>query len=374
MWHTFLMRAATHYLKGRVQRRPPRPFRDFSPAQVRRVLLLNATALGDWLFSTPAIRALKETYPAWQLDALVHPRCRELAAGNPRLSRLWLYPGRGFHLPVLMRRLRGQGYDLAVILHGNDPEATLIAQATGAPFLVGSGGSPLAFAYSAGISPADPLQHAIERRLAYARLLGADTGDRRMEVFLPDSEKERALDLLTRHFGRRPTLLAALHATGSAPYKWWPLERYAALGRYLVERHKASLLLISGTRDRAVAETLAAALPGPALVTGGRFNLLTVAGLLSHCRLLVANDSGPLHLALALGVPSLALLGADHPARIGPYGVEWGASLYKAEEVCPEPRCLNRRCPDNRCLQAVSVEEVIATLETWWEPRFREKT
>lgn len=370
MWHNFLLRASTKYLQAQVRRRPPRPLEDLDLTRVRRVLLLNATALGDFLFSTPVFRALKETYPAWEVDILIHPAWQDLAAPNPHLGRRWLYPGRGPRLMSLMRQLRRPGYDLAVILHGNDPEATLIARATGAPFIIGSAASPLAFSYSATVSHPDPLEHAVERRLAYARLLGADTARRTMDLFLPDSEREQSRDILARHFGACPEGLMALHPTGSAPYKWWPLERYAEVGRYLQERFQAPLIIISGTQDRPVAEQLAARLPGPALVTGGRYHLLTVAGLLSHCRLLIANDSGPLHMALALRVPSLALLGADHPARIGPYRVEWGAHLYKKDEVCPEPRCLNRRCPDNRCLQAIATAEVISAIDTWWEPRF----
>ncbi|MFZ2088607.1 MAG: glycosyltransferase family 9 protein, partial [Desulfobaccales bacterium] len=139
---------------------------------------------------------------------------------------------------------------------------------------------------------------------------------------------------------------------------------------FLHERYQAPILVISGKQDRPTAEKLAAGLPGPTLVTGGRYSLLTVAALLSHCRLLVANDSGPLHMALALKVPTLALLGADHPARIGPYRVDTATYLYAKEGACPEPNCLNRRCPDNLCLQAISTEEVITTLQTWWEPRF----
>jgi len=200
--------------------------------------------------------------------------------------------------------------------------------------------------------------------------LGADTENRHMELTVPALEVSRARDILMAHFGGLPNLLIALHPTGSASYKWWPLERYAELGKYLIERYQAAILIISGVPDRPAAEALAAQLPGPALVTGGRYPLLTIAGLLSHARLLVANDSGPLHMGLALGVPTLALLGADHPARIGPYRVDWGAYLYGKEGACPEPDCLTRRCPDNKCLHAISTTEVISTLETWWEPRF----
>jgi ADP-heptose:LPS heptosyltransferase len=370
MWHKFLSWVSKQYLRIQVRRRPPRPLGELDLSGVRRVLLLNATALGDLLFSTPTFRALQETYPHWQLDVLVHPRYRDLVAHNPHLSRLWLYPGRGVRLLTLMHQVRQQNYDLVIILHGNDPEATLIARAAGTPFVIGSAHSPLSFAYSTTVSHPDLLEHAIERRLAYARLLGADTQDRSMDLSIPASEIKRARDLLVTHFGGLPDLLVAFHPTGSAPYKWWSPERYAELGRFIYERYQAPLLIISGSQDRPAAEALAARLPGPTLVTGGRYPLLRVAGLLSHCRLLVANDSGPLHMALALGVPTIALLGADHPARIGPYRVDWGTYLYGKEGACPEPDCLTRQCPDNRCLQAISTEEVITTLQTWWEPRF----
>jgi ADP-heptose:LPS heptosyltransferase len=370
MWHKFLLTASKAYLHNAVRRRPPRPFTELDLSGVRRVLILNATALGDWLFSTPTFRALKETYPHWHLDVLVHPRCRDLAAPNPHLARLWLYPGRRLGLFPLMRRIRRQHYDLVIILHGNDPEATLIARAAGTPFIIGSAHSPLAFAYSATAAHPDPFEHAIERRLAYARLLGADTDDRHMDLPVPTPEIERARGLLAHHFGSLPKLLVALHPTGSAPYKWWPPERYAEVGRFIQERYQAPVLIISGGRDRPAAEKIAAQLPGPTLVTGGRYSLLTVAALLSHCRLLVANDSGPLHMALALGVPTIALLGADHPARIGPCQVDTATYLYAKEGACLEPDCLNRQCPDNLCLQAIATKDVITTLQTWWAPRF----
>jgi ADP-heptose:LPS heptosyltransferase len=340
------------------------------PRKVRRVLLLNFTALGDLLFSTPALRALRESFPHWEVDLLVNPSCQELMQEHPGLKRLWPYPGRGWRLLSLMGRLRRQGYDLAIILHGNDPEASLLARASRAPFVVGSARSPLAFAYSAGVRPTHSLEHAIQRRLNFVRLLGADTPNPHMEIFLPAAAKAEAQAVLARHFGAPPELLLALHPTGSAPYKCWPLEAYAALGDFLHREYGAALLLVSGGRDRLQAQALAAQIKAPALVTGGRFSLLTVAALLRRCRLLVGNDSGPFHLAMALKVPGLALMGADHPRRVGPYQVEWGDFLYKKAEVCPHDPCLNKECPDNRCLKAITVAEVAARLRQWWEPRF----
>jgi ADP-heptose:LPS heptosyltransferase len=337
---------------------------------VRRVLLLNFTALGDLLFSTPAVRALTESFPHWRLEMLVHRRYQGLIQHHPQIEQVWLYPGRGWRLLQLMGRLRRRNYDLAIILHGNDPEASILAQATGAPYIIGSARSPLAFSYSAGAAPAHRFQHAIERRLNFVRLLGADTADKRMDLYLPAAETDRALALLSRHFGALPELLIALHPSGSAPYKCWPLKSYAALGNHLHQAYNAALLIISGNRDRAAAQALAAALKAPTLVTGGRYSLPAVAALLSHCRLLVGNDSGPFHLAMALGVPGIALMGADHPQRVGPYEVEWGAYLYKKEGVCPHDPCLNKKCPDNLCMQAIEVAAVLRLIQEWWEPRY----
>jgi ADP-heptose:LPS heptosyltransferase len=369
MWHKFLLWGVQRYLRGQVRRRPPRPLAELAPDRVRRVLILNATALGDLMFSTPAFRALKETYPHWQLDLVLKPQFQELAAPNPHISRLWAYPGRR-GLLRLLRDLRRQAYDLAIILHGNDPEASLIAWASGAPFLIGSARSPLAFAYSAAVAHPEVYEHAIERRLDYVRRVGADTPQRHLEVLLPQEEIATSRAVLADYFGSCPELLVAFHPTGSGAYKWWPRENYAAVGQYLYNRLNVSFLIISSASEHPVAEALARELPGPALITGGRYSLGRVAGLLSHCRLLVANDSGPLHLALALRVPTIALIGADHPARIGPYQAPWGIALHHRQEVCDREPCLLTRCRDNICLQAITVEEVTNLIRTWWEPQY----
>jgi ADP-heptose:LPS heptosyltransferase len=333
------------------------------------VLLISSTALGDTLFSTPAIRALKERYPAWELEVLVHRVFGRLLAHNPYVNRLWVYPGRNRRLLYLARDLRQRHYDLVIILHGNDPEATMLASLSGSPYIIGSARSSLSLAYSAQVAPQGLFEHAVELRLNSVRLLGADTENKRMDIFLPPEALHEAEAILADHFGEAPPLLLALHPTASHPYKWWPAENFRELGGFLFRHYGASLVIVSGNKDRAYAETLAGSLPGPTLVAG-RLPLLTVAALLSRCGLLVANDSGPLHLGLALGIPTIGLIGAHHPSRIGPYQANWGRYLYKREEACPRPECLAKKCRDNQCLKAIQVEEVVQMLKTWWQPRF----
>jgi ADP-heptose:LPS heptosyltransferase len=364
------MLTAGLYLRRQCRRRPPRPRVELKEENVQRVLLISSTGVGDTLFSTPVFRALKECQPGWRLDLVADQRFVGLVAHNPHLRQVWTYSGRNRGFLTLIKQLRQQQYDMAIILHGNDPEATLLAYASGSPYLIGSSKSPLSFAYAAGVEPNHPLEHAVEQRLNFVRLLGIDTPDKRMELFLPPDELDRAREILSRHFGAVPPVLLALHPTGSSPYKWWPTESFRELGNYLYATYGAPLLIISGKQDRQVAEDLAAGLRGPTLVTGGNFPILTVGALLSQCQLLVGNDSGPMHMALALGIPCIDLLGPDHPARIGPYQVDWGTYLYKKEEICSSEHCLaTRRCIDNRCIQAIKVEEVIRVVQEWWEPR-----
>jgi ADP-heptose:LPS heptosyltransferase len=368
--HKLLLRLAHRYLTRRVRRRPPRPLADLDRQKVRRVLLISNTALGDTLFSTPALRALKECYPAWELEVLAHRVFGVLLAHNPHVARIFTYPGRNRRLVTLARDLGRRAYDLVIILHGNDPEATLLAHLTGSPFIIGSAGSPLSFAYSAGVAPTGPYEHAIERRLNFVRLLAADTADKRMDLSLPPEELDRAGAILTEKFGLIPPLLMAFHPTGSDPYKWWPAASFIELGNYLYKTYGAPLLIISGAGDREPAAAIAARLSGPTLVTGGRYGLLTVAALLARSRLFIANDSGPLHMGLALGVPTIGLFGADDPRRVGPYQVDWGVALHKRQEVCHLEPCLLKQCPRNVCLEAIGVAEVVEMIKTWWEPQF----
>lgn len=360
---------ATLWLRWRQRRRPVRPWQEWRPEAVHRVLLINSTALGDLLFSTPAIRGLAERFPAWQVDILVQSGLRPLMAADPHLHRCWGYPRSMAGFWRLARDLQDQPYDLVIILHGNDPEATLLARWTGAPFLIGSAHSTLRFAYSLAVPRQGLSEHAIERRLNFVRPLGVEVQAKQMAICLPPEVRQRAATLLTEHFGQPPQLLMALHPGGSDAYKRWPGARFVQLGRWLHQTYDANLLIIGSAGERDLGEALASQAGAPALVTGGRFDLLTVAGLLSHCGLLVGNDSGPYHLGLALGVPSLGLFGADAPERVGPYQAPWGQAIFQPA-ACPRNPCITRRCPRPLCLEAISTEDVCRLIQQWWEPHF----
>ena len=343
-------------------KRPSRPFALSAMKGVRRILLMTTTAIGDTLFSTPAIRAVKETYPEKEVHVLCHRRNALLLKENPCIDRLFFYRGKAQGLLSLVRTLREQRYDLVIILHSNDPEAVPLAWATRAPYLIGSGTSRFAPFLSKGIVCRDAYRHAIEQRLDLVRAVGADTSDRRMDFHLPAGWESKARGVLNDFWGSWDQPVVGLHTTGSGSYKWWPADYFVDLGNRLFNRYGCRFILFSSMSEAPAARAIASRLKAPVLNTEGRFDLAVTGGLIRSCSLFIANDSGPLHMALALGVPTVALIGADSPLRIGPYRSGNSVGLYKKEEVCALPRCLNEKCEDNRCMKQIRPEEVLQVI------------
>lgn len=363
MGNRLLEKSIQTFLKGRARKRPPRPF-DLSVMEgISRILLMTTTAIGDTMFSTPAIRAVKETYPDKELHVLCHARNEYLLRENPYINRLLFYQGKRKGILKLIRELREGHYDLVVILHSNDPEAVPLAWATQAPYIIGPGTSRFAEFLSQKIICTDENRHAVERRLDPVRAIGAETDNKKMDLFLTSDWEEKADRIVATKWkgGIRP--LVGFHPTGSGAYKWWPAEYFAALARELISRYQARLIIFSSPKEAPISRLIAQSLGENVLLAHGQYDLLEVAALMKKCRLMVANDSGLLHMALALEIPTLALIGADSPLRIGPYRVADSVCFYKKEEVCQEPRCLNQACQDNRCLKAISSEEVLAVID-----------
>jgi len=188
-----------------------------------------------------------------------------------------------------------------------------------------------------------------------------------MDFFLPADWEPKVQRVLDDFFGGKIQPLIGLHPTGSGRYKWWPAEHFVDLGNRLFDCYGCRFILFSSRAEAPDVQAIASRLKAPVLATEGRFDLALIGGLIRSCRLFIANDSGPLHMALALRVPTLALIGADSPRRIGPYQTEKTVTLYRKAEVCDLPRCLNEKCRDNRCLKQIRPDEVFQVIEDHFE-------
>ena len=313
-----------------------------------RVLVVKLSSLGDALHALPAVAELKAQLGAevhWAVQPAFAALVRRFACVDevlevPRPSDL-----AGF-LRAL-RALRTRRYDLVVDLQGLMKSA-LVARAARAPRRIGPSfareGSRLFYHELAGHR--DKSRHAVEECLDIVRHLGlAMPAEPRFPLDVPAID----LDALAPLPGGGPRIAVAPASRWAS--KNWPEAHFAAFVRLAVERHAARVYLVGGGGDAPLAERIVAAAGVPAANLCGRLSLAESLGALARCEALLTNDSGPMHMAAALGVRCVALFGPTLPGRTGPYGAR---HVVLRVEGCPP--CHRRICPKGTkaCLHAIT--------------------
>jgi ADP-heptose:LPS heptosyltransferase len=298
-----------------------------------RILLVNLAHIGDVVMTSPAIALLRQAHPEAHLAMLVGPWSEGAVARNPRLDDIlvrrasWWDRQRGspyFVLPEfldLVRTLRGHRFDLAVNFKSFFQENLACALA-GIPRRVGFDLYGGGFLQTVHV-PFPWGAHTVEQHLALAsaacdRTLEAPDPRRAsppLEIFTAAADEQAAAAFLT---GVREPLVA-IHLGSGAPARIWPVQRYAELADRLAERFGVKIVLVGGADDAALIEEFRRRARHPALLAAGRLDVPQTTALLRRCRLLIGNNSGPVHLAAAAGIPTLAVFsGTNAPCRSCP--------------------------------------------------------
>ena len=352
------MRAAKY-----IDARQPDPA-ELGSAAIRRILVVSCTAIGDTLMSTPAIRSLRLRYPHAHLSLVIHPAYRPLFAGLPGVDAMFGYAGKWQGFIRLARTLRRQQFDLAVILHGNEPQATPLAYLSGARwiFKLPNAGNPFQFLLS-NREPQlrwEDFQHGIEQRLATAALAGGAPTDWTMDM--PVDERDGVLvdDWLRRHGVTRAQRVLGLQAGASTVSRRWPAGRLAELARRLLAADPQLAIVLTGSAaELPLIARIAADIANPrAVISAGAVPLAHLPALMARMSALVTPDTGALHLAVAVGTPVIALFAVSDWRRSGPAVALEKHTVIKKWRTC-EP-CLSKRCPypEPPCMDLISVDEV----------------
>ena len=335
------------------------------PEQVRRVLLVSTTGLGDTVLSTPAVAAAREAWPEAEIYFLVKKEWAGLFSACPRLNGLALYPGKFKNLRALLRQLRDLDPDLALILHGNDPDIVPLAYLSGRPFLVCRDSVRFDFLLDQGVGLADPDRHIAERRLDVVRAAAGPLASRPPEIFVPEDKRAWAV----RHWadlGLEPgQRLLALNPGGSRQPKRWPDEHWRDLIGRLSKVKGLGLAMFGSPAERTLLEDLAGAPDRKPVLFVTRNDLLETAALLERAEVLIGPDSGLVHLASALGLKVLVLFGPDNPVLSGPFMTRSPAAVLQADRsVCPDiAACHKKVCRPNVCLAEITPDRVLAALK-----------
>ncbi len=296
------------------------------PATTRRILVRANNWIGDVVLISPAVRALREHFPEARLAILGKRWVLEALSGNPYFDDLIEYDRRGRHAGLAGRlRLsaelrRGGRFDLAILFQ-KAFDAAAIAWMAGARHRVGyaTDARRALLTHALPLPPAGT--HHAEIFLGLARAVGCPVRDARPFFHLSERDRAGAEATLRRAglAGARP--LVALHVGASKPPRAWHLERFAELGRRLLAPHDARLIVLGAPGEVPLLESLVAGLPpGSFLIPDPSAGLRASAAILERCHLFIGNDSGPMHLAAALDVPTLGIFGPGLPRTTGPVG------------------------------------------------------
>jgi heptosyltransferase-2 len=337
---------------------------------IRSVLVRGTNWVGDSVMSVPALRLVRACFPSARITLLIRPWVRDVFSAVDFVDDVILYDAAGRHGGAagflrLARELRDGAFDLAILLQ-NAFGAALLTRAARIPLRLGYARDARAALLTHPVR-IDPAVRRVHQSYYYAGILSgagllpgppwedsASLPPVRIGVKNEDRSAARAL-LAASGIGRGELVAGINPGAAYGPAKCWLADRYAEVADRLVEQHAARIVLLGSAGEVPAAQDVARRMRRPAVMLAGRTSLGQLMGVISECSLLVTNDSGPMHLAAALGVPQVAIFGSTNEIATGP--LSRAARVVKHQVPCNP--CLLRVCPiDFRCMTRVGVEEV----------------
>ncbi|QPJ65196.1 MAG: glycosyltransferase family 9 protein [Candidatus Nitrohelix vancouverensis] len=285
---------------------------------MKRILVVSSTGMGDSLWGSPALRALKKSFPETSIDLLALPQWTSLFDHNPHLASVLSYHPQWGRQLVTAARLSGRAYDHALLFHVNKDFRRMLPLLRCSSFLAHQ---EFDWLPSISILRFDARVHGIQRRLELIKQIGAEPDGSQMELVLSEEEKEEARLFLTRNGLDRDRSIY-LNLGASLPHKRWPVERCLQLTGKILRHTPCSVLLGGGPEEKPMIDQALRQFKGDKVAGVCDRPIRANAALIERAIGLVTTDTGPMHLGLALKTPTLALFGPTRPEESGPYQID----------------------------------------------------
>jgi len=336
-----------------------------NPIYAKRILIWEQNWLGDVLFSTPFIKAIRKKFKSAHITAIIDPSCSEILSGNPNIDEIIYYDKEKKHRSILAKLnfimcLKKRGYDAVILLHRSLTRALITAFA-GIKRRIGYFYPKRNFIMTDIIDLSkDPL-HKIEHFLNIAKYLGCDTNDKKMEFFIDEKDRDYSQELLRQNSIEKKSRFVIINPGGNWPPKRWPEKNFAALSDKLIDEFGLKVVIAGSEGDLKRALRIQEMTHMRFAIICGKVNLKQFAAVCEKAEAVVSGDSGPMHIALAVGAKVIALFGPTSPSLTGPYGSS-NFTVIQKDVGCPLP-CYDASCENNRCMKAISAEDVAEAIK-----------
>lgn len=331
----------------------------------QKILVRATNWIGDGVMSLAALDALRARYPSAEIVLVSKPWVNELYWNLPSVSRQIVYnPDKEHKGPYgfwkLTRQLHAEQFDAAILLQ-NAFHAAWVAWCARVPQRIGYARDGRSALLTDAVEPPPPAAYGHQscyylQLLFRAGLIDGYEPVREVRLTVQEPEREWARRHLARNGLAGPRFLVGINPGASyGPAKRWLTPRYAQVADRLVGALHADVLIFGSRAEQPLAEEIARAMKHTPVVLSGETSLRQFMALLSQCRLVLTNDSGPMHLAAALGLPVVAVFGSTDDRATGPVGPR--TRVVKRSVECSP--CGLRDCPiDFRCMKSVTVDDV----------------
>jgi len=331
--------------------------------RLERVLIIRPISLGDIIDALSLASSIKTALPGVRMDWVAGRAYTELLDGNPNVDRVIVFdrgmfkgPGRLGRLISFVRELRRDRYDLVIDLQGLLRSA-LMAFACRARVRAGfenaREGAPIF--YTVKVQVPDRDMHAVDRYMLVPGMLGIRGPDASFTLVTDKEHEDAARELLSESGISQGAPFIAVAPSARWVTKRWDPSGFAGVSRELYRRYGVRSVFVGTAEDASVMDGADGWVPEGSAELFGRTGIKTLAAIFRMARAVLTNDSGPMHIAAAVGTPTVALFGPTEPKRTGPYGK--GHTVLTAGVECAP--CFKRDCRDVRCLAGINADKAL---------------
>ncbi len=338
------------------------------------ILIIKLGAIGDVVHALPFLEVLRKNFPEARLDWVVEEESSQIIEGHKGIDEVIISHRKSWQKRLLrgrkritafkeviqfLKELRSAEYDLVVDLQGLFKSAIITGLSKGKKKIGpswGREGSQLFLTERPFLVDAD--MHAVDKYLKIAEYLGCEKGSWKGHIPIRESDKG-SIDKVLHGKGTKNQHLVAVNPFATWTTKLWETERFVALADRIQKELACHIIFTGSRQDKAQIDGIMEGMEERPVNLAGQTSLKELAYLYSKCRLLVTTDTGPMHIAAAMGCPVVALFGPTAPWRTGPYGE--GHQVIRDEVECSP--CFKKSCDHQSCMQNITVDKVFEAVK-----------
>jgi lipopolysaccharide heptosyltransferase II len=320
---------------------------------IKKILCIKPRGIGDIILSTIILDNLATWYPGAKIDYLTENFAKDAVNNNPLVNKILTTERTEFSLKTALK-IRKEKYDLVLDLWSN-PRSAQFTFLSGVKYRAGYAYRGRKYAYNIQAPPDRGSHHSAEHNLELLKALGVPVISKKIHYYVSSDSNNSGLDFIKKNFPAN-TPVTGIIPSGGWPSKRCDAETWVKICNGMYNKYKTKFLILWGPGDEEDANYIKRQLPG-LTVLAPPTSIAEMSGLINNCSLIIANDSGPMHIAAALGVPVLGLFGPTDPKMHGPYSENSGY-VIKEDLFCII--CNKTQCPYNHeCFINMDVESVV---------------